>query len=201
MEYPVVKEGIVPENERAFFYGLGDLNIGQTKIRDREYMTVSITVKKREGLTRRRDILKATLGKWGEVRGEGEETKIFLDPSTFQFLKKSMKRNFLDARKLFGSHAFALLLYQTTDEAGNTISHLNREYLQDIMARFEKMYNFSMGHLSHRSRSDRRKARVVDRYYINMDNAGLVQGTLASDPNVQSLPFFKNLVHIGRGSR
>lgn len=195
VEYPKVKEGEVAQNEKAFYFGLGDLVVAKAKIRGREYITVSIEAKNETGRqARRRDILKATFGKWGEIRQHANETKIYLDSSSFAFLKESMPSDFLDEKTTLAPFVFASLLYRLAD-GDNLIPYINKDILEKVATSFKKLFGYALGEIWHRN--NMRKG-GISMYYIHMKDPGPIQGDLVQEASVQSLPFFRDLARLGQ---
>ena len=182
---PRVRQGDLPENERAFFLGLaqGDLQIGKVHWGRESY--VSVGTESLRGP--RRALLERTIGTWGELHTRVKGIRIYVGSPGFDFmLEPSVNSNFMDAKSRFAPFLLGMMAIGLS-EIGNRLSSENGDLLERIHRRFPRHFGSSLGCYA----VERRGTSV-----ITVQNPGEVFGGLIQVESVKKLPFLPDLAKL-----
>lgn len=197
---PQVLHEPLPENQRAFFLGLalGDFTIEKIHWGDSTFIAVETESQKMY----RRELLRQTIGTWGETHEKSTGVRIYMDSPTFDFLlDPTVTSHTLDAKIRYAPFLFGLMGARLS-ERDNRFSLADGKLLEKISKKFIDHFHFSLGSFTVEHRVDRRERRnrVRDLPVITIKEPGKVFRSLAEVKSVCTLPFFRQLAQITNGS-
>ena len=192
---PEVRQDQLPENESAFFLGLaqGDYNVYQAHWGKDAFVVVG-TDSQRE---QRRELLRKTIGTWGEIHEGSRGVKIYLESPTFDFMATpALPPRYLDARSRFAPFVLGTIAARLSDRE-NRVSLSNGLLLRVITRQFFRHYGFSMGNFRDQRNSTQddgaKNRRSHSMSFIVVKNPAQVFRTLIGESSVASLPFVQDL--------
>ncbi|OGH18017.1 MAG: hypothetical protein A2868_02140 [Candidatus Levybacteria bacterium RIFCSPHIGHO2_01_FULL_40_15b] len=192
--FPEVRHDELPEDQRAFFMGLalGDYQVSHLQWSGRNFVAVK-TDSRNE---RKRQLLKRTVGTWGEVRENPRELRIYTESLKFDFMvKPQIRAEFLDTRVRFAPFLLGMMTSRLTDRE-NRLSLPDEVLLERIHGRFLKHFGFRMGNFHVEPRGENKPVSV-----IQVKNPGEVFGALIQVNSVISLPFLVDIARISPASK
>lgn len=187
---PMVRQGQLPDNEYAFFKGLsrGDFQIKPIHWGSGDFIMVGTESEK----PYKRELLKQTIGTWGEVRENDSEVRVYVDSPTFDFMAaSSVEPRILDAKTRFAPFLMGSLAARLSKK-GNRFSLKDAKLLERIYGRFEKHFSFSMG----RFEIEHRNGSGGEFGVVTLKDPGRVLASLVELESVCTLPFFRSLARL-----
>ena len=180
---PEVKEAELTEPEKAFFVGLAlGFNVEQAAWNKKKY--VVITTYSRD--PKKKALIKDTIGTKGVTHDFPTQTKVYLSPSSFDFLlKEKPTADFFHAKRRFAPFLLGLMA-STLSEKKNQITLADSSIYGKIINAFNHHYGFQIGYV----RTDNRSVHS-DFLYVRSPKQVLSNLLLSRD--VQSLPFLRAL--------
>ncbi|MDO8460850.1 MAG: hypothetical protein Q7S38_00230 [bacterium] len=180
---PEIKEVELTGAEKAFFMGLAlGFNVEQTAWNKKEY--VVITTYSRD--PKKKALIKDTIGTKGVIRDFPTQTKVYLSPSSFDFLlKEKPTADFFHAKRRFAPFLFGLMA-GALSEKKNQITLADSSIYEKIINAFNYHYGFQIGYIKTDNRS-------VHSDFLYVRSPKQVLSTLLMSKDVQSLPFLRAL--------
>lgn len=188
---PVVHHDQLPENERAFFTGLsrGDFQIKPIHWRNSDFIMIGTESER----PYKRELLKQTIGTWGEIHENDSEIRIYVDSPTFDFMAaSSVETRMLDAKSRLAPLVLGGLAARLSKK-DNRFSLKDTKLLERIHRRFERHFGFSMG----RFEIEHRNGSGGEFGVITLKDPGRVLTSLIALESVCTLPFFRSLAQLG----
>ncbi len=189
---PEVKHEDLPENERSFFVGLCQDGYSVARLHRRvgDFVVVST-----RSPNRKREILKTSLGSWGEIHESATEARIYLPSPQFDFaLAPNVRARDLSTKSKFAPFMLGALSVRLSDRL-NRFSLGNGSLLVKVGEEFYNHFNFRMGSVqmvdNHTGENCRQSYPVIE-----VENPGRVFGALVGVATVRSLPFLPDLARI-----
>lgn len=194
---PVVRTGELPDNQRAFFKGMSYGRLGITRVKISGHPFISVLTESAD--SKKRALVRATFGTWGEIREtrvegakEIDRTKVYLAPDTFGFIadNKGVGSSVLLSRQNYPPFLLGLMLVRLSG-AMNRLSLSNPDQLKAIHRACQRNLGIPLGkfHIENREASGR--LAVVD-----VQSPGEIFGALARVESVALLPFFRQIVQL-----
>lgn len=177
--------------------GLGNYSVNPIQWGKQNFVVVSTESRK----PYKKQLLKVTVGTWGEIHENSGELRIYVDSPTFGFMiKLPIDAKFLDAKTRFAPFLLGTLAARLTDRE-DRLSLSNEALLKRIHQGFSRHFGFDMGNF----RVEHRTAQQNDGDGIGNDqkvpviqikNPGEVFAALIQVNSVRSLPFIKDIGKI-----
>ncbi|MBI3103310.1 hypothetical protein HYZ05_00040 [Candidatus Daviesbacteria bacterium] len=188
---PQARKESLPDNEAAFFRGLslGRLEFHSLNWSGHRYVTVGTE----SADNRKHTLLRATFGKWGEVRGSEtqgsrirKKTRIYLDNGTFAFLLEegSVGSSILLSHLRYPPFLLGLMVIKLLD-AKDRLSLDNPQQLESIYRNCERHLGIPLGRFHIEKRPEGRLG------VVEIKHPEEIFAALAQVETVSKLPYFR----------
>lgn len=193
---PRVCHDELPENQRAFFLGLalGDFQVNRKHLGGIDLVMVGTESDK----PYRRNLLKCTIGNWGEIRDYLSKVKIYVDAPIFDFMVEPLVDDeYFKAKTIFAPFLLGIIAVRLSNRQ-NRLSLRDRNLLGRIHECFFNHFRFSMGDFKTERRlfnqnEDGEEYRLP---VVSIKDPGEVLSALLKVKSVTSLPFLPELAKL-----
>ncbi len=194
---PEVRHGELPLNQKAFFVGLaqGRLQVERVNWSRTHYVMVGTESDRPE----KRELLKTTVGTWGEIHEGQDELRIYVDPERFDFmLDPRPSARFLNARSRFSPFLMGALVARLSN-VENRLTLNDDSTLQRVYNGFINHFGFSIGNIIVRNDYPNGQEGPDANHghrLIRIHQPEAVFGVLLGEESVTSLPFLKDVARL-----